>query len=181
MYGRYPGVFTSGPEYDLGLEAVSHAGGAGTHVARGQNLLRLAALADLGNSIDDTADETEEDGRDAAKGDGCVEENETADSDGKLVESTDHGIGGGRGNSDTPGGGVRDEDGAHAGDDHDHDHTVAELRREALGEVGGRPVFDEKGRSEEDGNGKKIVVVHGFCKVSVVEVSEREDTYCQSP
>lgn len=110
---------------DLGLEAVSHAGSASTHVGRGQDLLGLAALANFGNGVHDTAHEANKDGRNAAEGDRGVEKDETADGDGKLVESADHGVGSGGSNTNTPGGGVRDEDRAHAGNDHDHDDTVA--------------------------------------------------------
>ena len=118
-------------------------------------------MADLGDGIYNATDETDEDGGDTAEGDGRVEEDETADSNRKLVERTDHGVGGGRGDTDTPGGGVGYEDRAHAGDDHDHNHTVAKLGREALGEVGGRPIFNEERSDKEDRNGEQVVVVHG--------------------
>lgn len=154
-------AITSEPTIYLGLEAVSHACGASTHVGRGQNLLGLAALADLCDSVDNTADEANEDGGHTAKGDGRVKEDEAADGDGELVQSTDHGVGGGRSDADTPGGCVRDEDGTHAGDDHDGNDAVAQLGREALCQIFGRPVFDEQRSDEEDRDGKKVVVVHG--------------------
>ena len=124
-------------------------------------------MADLGEGVDETTDETDEDGGAAAKGDGRIEEHETAERDGQLVQSTDHGVGCRRGDTDGPGGCVGDEDCGKTGDDHDHDDGVALFDGEVLCDVGGGPVFDEDGGDEQDWDGEEVVVVHGWLKLAI--------------
>ncbi|KAI6768093.1 hypothetical protein HG530_006102 [Fusarium avenaceum] len=117
-----------------------------------QSVLLSLVLLDLGPGIHDTRNETNEDSRDTSNGDGGSEEDETRNSDGQLVESTDHGVGGGGGDSDAPGGAVRDEDGSQTGvDDADKD-AVSRVLGEVLGEVDAGPVLGDKGEEDKDGN-----------------------------
>jgi hypothetical protein len=99
-------VFRSYPF--LRLQAILHAAAAGAqrNVAGRQNSLGLDVLADLGQSVDETTDESDENGRYTAEGDGGVEEDQTAERNGELVQGTDHGVGRRRGDADGPGGGV---------------------------------------------------------------------------
>jgi hypothetical protein len=100
-------------EYALRLETVLHAAAASANssVAGGQNGLGLGILSYLGQSVDETTDETDEDGGDTAKGDGGIEENQTTDGNGELVQGADHRVGSRRGDTDSPGGSIGDEDG----------------------------------------------------------------------
>jgi hypothetical protein len=66
----------------------------------------LCSLLGLRNSIDDTTSSTDGDSRHALGRDGCVKENKTADSDGNLVERSNHRIGSPRSDTNTPSGSV---------------------------------------------------------------------------
>ena len=85
------------PMQSLRLQAVLHAPAAGAerNVGGGEDRLGLAVLSNLGQCIDQTTDETNDNGRDAAKGNRSIEENKTAKSNGKLVQSANHGVCGG--------------------------------------------------------------------------------------
>lgn len=100
-------LFGNRPHCRLVLETILHAPAAGAEGhASGQNGLGLAVLSDLGERIDDTTDEANENGRHAAEGDGCIEEDKTTESDGKLVQSSDHGVCGRRCDTNSPSRGI---------------------------------------------------------------------------
>jgi hypothetical protein len=107
--------------------------------------------------------------RDGGEGDGSVEEDQSGNGDGELVESSDHGVGGGGSNTDTPGGGVRDEDGGETGEQDSEHNGVTLVSGEVALHVGGRPVLEEEGEDNDHGNGEKVVVEHG---VKVLEVGQ---------
>lgn len=151
---------------ELGLRAqrVTHAlaAGANQRVGHGQDTgLGLGVLLDLGNGVDNARHEADHNRRDAGEGDGSVEEDQTRHGNGELVQGADHGVSGGGGDPDAPGGGVGDEDRGDTGDDHGEEDTVAVGLGEVTGQVGGGPVFDEQGGDNEDGNGEEVVVEHG--------------------
>lgn len=127
-----------------------------------KSVLLGLVLLDLGPSIHDARDETDEDGRNTSDGNGSSEEDETRDGNGQLVESTNHGVGGGRGDSDAPGGAVRNEDSGQTRVDDANEDTVAGVLGEVLGEVGAGPVLSDQREEDKDGNGEKVVVVHGY-------------------
>lgn len=111
-------------------------------------MLRLGVLSYLGQSINKTTNETNEDGGHTAKRDWSIEEDQTTERDGKLVQSADHGVCRRRGDADGPGRSVRDEDGRETRNYHDDNDGVALLGRKVLLNVGGGPVFDEDGGDE---------------------------------
>lgn len=149
----------------LGAQRVAHAlaAGADQRVGGGKDTgLGLGILLDLRHGVDDTRDKTDTDGGDTGESDRGVEEDETGHSDGELVQGTDHGVGGGRGDAHAPSGGVGNEDGGETGEDHgDHDAVTVGLG-EVAGQVGGGPVFEQEGGDDQDGNGQKVVVEHGW-------------------
>jgi len=112
------------------------AAGAERDVGGREDCLRLAVLADLGQGIHKTTDETNENSRYTAECDRRIEEDKTAKRNGELVQSADHGVCGGGGDADSPGGGVGDEDGRETRDDHYDDDGVALLSGEVLLDVG---------------------------------------------
>lgn len=118
-------------------------------------------MASLGPSENETGDEANKDGGDTAKSDGGVEEDETADGDGKLVEGANHGVGGRGGDANAPGRAVRDEDGSETGVNHADEEAVARLDGEVLDQVIVGPVLEEQGEDDQDGNGEEVVVEHG--------------------
>jgi hypothetical protein len=148
----------------LSLQAVLHAPAAGAErdVGGRQYSLGLAVLSHLGNSVDDTTDETNKYSRHTAEGNGCIEEDESTESDRELVQGSDHRVGCRRGDTNSPGGGVGDEDSGHAGDDHDGNDGVALLRWEVLLNVRGGPVLDKDRGDEQDGDSEEVVVVHSY-------------------
>lgn len=101
-----------------------------------QSVLGLAALSDLGKRIHDTANKADEDGRNAAKGNRGIEEDQTTDRDWELVQSANHGVGGRGGDTNAPGGGIGDEDGRETRNDHGKDDVVSLLGGEVLRDVG---------------------------------------------
>lgn len=145
-------------------QRVTHAlaAGADQRVGSRENAgLGLGVLLDLGNSVDNAGHEADDNGRDTGEGDGSVEEDQTRDGDGKLVQGTDHGVRGGGGDTHAPGGGVGDEDGGDTGDDHSEEDTVAVSLGEVTGQVGSGPVLDEQSGDDENGDGEEVVVEHG--------------------
>ena len=52
-------------------------------------------LADLGPRVDYAGNEANKDGRDTTEGDWSIEEDETTEGNWELIESTNHGVGGG--------------------------------------------------------------------------------------
>ena len=142
------------------LQRVPHALHAGA--CRQHTLARILVLAlpHFRHRINETRDETDENGAAAGKSGGSVEEDQTGESDGQLVESADHGVGSGRSHAHAPGGAVGDEDGGQAGEDHDGEDFALGSGREVDGDVGRGPVLHEEGANEEDGDREEIVVVH---------------------
>ena len=110
-----------------------------------KGVLGFRVLSNLGQSINNTTDESNKNRRYASKGNGCIEENQAAECDGELVQGADHGISSGRSYTHTPCGCIGDEDGGHSGDDHSDDDLVSLFQGEVLLNIGGRPVFEEKG------------------------------------
>lgn len=156
----------------LAARADGHHGDVGC----GKRILGLAGLANLGNSIHDTANEANEDGGYAAECGGCVEEDQTANGKRKLVQSANHGVSCRRGDTDTPSGGVRDENGGNTRNQHGGDDIVALIGREALCKVRRRPIFENNRGDDKDGNGEQVVVVHGWrsnkhCDVTQVAIN----------
>jgi hypothetical protein len=145
----------------LVLERITHALHTRASRQRALVLVLLLALPHLGNSVNDTRNESNENSAAAGKRGGRVEEDETGEGNGELVEGADHGVGGGGGDADAPRGAVGDEDGADAGENHDEEHFALLARREVDGDVGGGPVLEEEGANEEDGDGEEVVVEHG--------------------
>lgn len=129
-------------------------------------MLWLAVLSHFSQRIDEATNESNKDGGNAAEGDRSVEEDKAAESDGKLVQSADHGVGRRGCDTDGPSRSIRDEDSGKAGYNHDDDDGVALLRGEVLLDVGGRPVLDKYGSDKQNWNGQEVVVVHG-CPQSV--------------
>ena len=141
------------------------AAGAHRRIDSGENTgLGFCGLFDFGKGKDHAADGADTNGGDTRNGARSVEEDETAKGDGKLVESTDHRVGGGSGDADAPGGGIGDEDRGETGEDHGEDEIVTVIFREVLGYVFRGPVFDEERAAEEDGDGENVVVKHGCGK-----------------
>ena len=60
-------------------------------------------LSNFRPGVDESADETDENSGNAAKGHRSCEEDETEDGDGEFVNGADHGVGCRGSNSDTPG------------------------------------------------------------------------------
>lgn len=146
--------------------------GAGAHngsVGGGEGHLGLLLHLHLAPGIDDAADETKENGRHAAKGDGSVEEDETTDGNGQLVEGSNHGVGGRGGDTDAPGGGVRDENGAETRVDHAEHQAVARLDREVAGQILTGPVLEKESEDNNNGDGQEVVVEHGLGQVSIAQ------------
>lgn len=120
------------------------------------------SLADLSPCVNNARDKSDKDGGNAAESDRSIKEDETADGDWELVQSTNHGVGGRGGDTDAPCGGVGDEDGSKSRVDHGHDLAVAGCYWEVLVEVGGRPVLDDEGQNDQDWNGEEVVVEHSI-------------------
>lgn len=140
-------------------------------------------MANLGPGKDKPTDETQEDGSNTAEGDGSIEENETADGDRELVEGADHGVGCRGGDTNAPGRAVRDEDGGQTGVHHSNHELVLGLLGEVAGKVLRRPILKQQGEDNQDGDGKEVVVEHGYwasvyCTLIVVVSPE---TYCHNP
>lgn len=98
---KYPGF--------LVLEAISHALCARRDwdIRGGQNTSsRLVVLLDLSQGVDETRDETDDDGGDTGESNGGIEEDETGDSNGELIQGADHGVSCRGGDTDTPGGSI---------------------------------------------------------------------------
>lgn len=146
----------------VGVPVAQRAGAHGGLAAGRQDANVLGLLADLGPGKDKTADEADKDGRDAAEGDGGVEEDQAADGDGELVQGADHRVRRRRGDADAPCRAVRDEDGGQARVDHADHQLVARLLGEVLGQVLGRPVLDQQRADDKDGDGEQVVVEHGW-------------------
>jgi hypothetical protein len=119
-------------------------------------------LSHLCERIDDTTDETDEDGGNTAERDRRIKEDQATERDRELVESTDHGVRCGGCDTNSPGRGVRDEYRRKTRQNHDEDDGVALVGGEVLLEVRGRPVLDDNGRNQEDGDSEEVVVVHGW-------------------
>nr|POE97733.1 hypothetical protein CFP56_79220 [Quercus suber] len=142
----------------LRLQRVPHA----LHArARGQNVALAAAagcarlrLPDLGQRVDQATDEADEDGANAGDGDGRVEEDQAGDRDGEFVEGAHHAVGGRRGDTDTPCGGVGDEDGGDTRDGHDDEDSVPGLGGEVEVEL------DALAHAQEIGGGAEAVEHH---------------------
>ena len=125
------------PFQALGAQRVSHTLAAGTD-RRGENTgSGLGVLLDLGNGVDNATDEADSDSGNTGEGDWRIEEDETRQGDGQLVESANHGVCGGGGSTDTPCGCVRDEDRGSTGQNHGEEDTVTVGLREVAGKVGG--------------------------------------------
>lgn len=148
----------------LRSQRIAHALAAGAYqrVGSGQHAgPGLGVLLDLGHGVDNAAHETDTNSRHTGEGDRGIEEDQTRKGDGQLVEGADHRVGGGRGHAHAPGGGVRDEDGGETRQDHGEDDTIAIGLGEVASQVGGRPVFNQQGEHDQDGNGQEVVVEHG--------------------
>jgi hypothetical protein len=154
----------------LSFQTVLHTPTASAegNVGGGQHSLGLAVLTDFCERVDDTTNETNEDSRHTAECDWSIEEYQTTESDGKLVQGSNHGVGGGRCDANSPSRCVGDEDGGKTRDDHDGNDSVALFGGEVLLDVRGGPVFNEDGCDEEDGDSEKVVVVHG-CSMSMYD------------
>lgn len=126
----------------------------------------LVGLRNLGVGEDETTDEAESDGRNAAERDRGVEEDETADGNGKLVQGSNHGVGRRGGHSDAPCRAVGDEDGAETGVHHAEEQRLARLDGEVPEKVLGRPILSDQGADNEHGDSKEVVVEHG-CSINV--------------
>ncbi len=114
-----------------------------------------------GPGVDYTTHETDKDGRYTTKSDRGREKDQATDSNGKLVESSHHGVCSRRSNADTPRRTVRDEDSSETRVDHANNDSVASLLGEVLGEVDARPVLCQEGADDENGDREKVVVIHG--------------------
>lgn len=121
-------------------------------------------MAGLGPGENETGDEADKDGSNTTESDGGVEEDETADGDGKLVEGANHRVGGRGGDANAPGGAVRDEDGGETRVDHADEQAVARLDGEVLDQVVVGPVLEEQGEDDQDGDGEEVVVEHGWSR-----------------
>lgn len=142
-------------------------------------------LSDLGPSEHQTGDETDEDGRNTAEGDGSVEEDKSGEGNGELVEGSDHGVGGGRGCTNAPGGAIRDEDGGKTGVDHADVKGVPVLLGEVLGQVLDGPVLSDQGADDKYRDTEGVVVEHSWRdSVSPLPaqcVHSHRATYCPNP
>ena len=123
----------------------------------------------LGHDVDQTCGEPNKDGGNGEKVDWGVEEDQAGQCDRQFVQGTDHGVGGGGGDSDAPARAVGDPDGGCAGDDHSKPDTDPGGWREVQVQVGRRPVFQQEGGDQQDRDGQQVVVVHG---VEVLEVGQ---------
>lgn len=146
----------------LCLCSIAIALGTGAHnwLCCGKDISLRLVLSNLCPCIHDATDETDEDGRYTSECDRGCEENETTDSDWQLVESTNHRVGCGGSDTDTPSRAVWNEDSSKTRVDHAENEVVSGLKWEVLGEVLGWPVFENEGANEEDRNGEKVVVEH---------------------
>jgi hypothetical protein len=89
----------------------------------------------LCHSIDNTTDEANENGRDTSESNGSIEEDETTESKGKLVQSANHGISRRRGDTDAPGRGIGNEYGGKTREDHSGNQRATFVHREVLVDV----------------------------------------------
>lgn len=132
-------------------------------VGQWQRRLRLLfALLKLGHRIHNTTNETQDNGRDAAKRNRSSEENYAQNSNRQLVERTDHGVCRGGSGTDTPSSRVGDEDGAQTRVDHANGQAVARRGGEVVVEIASGPVLDEEGGDHKYGNSEEVVVVHDY-------------------
>jgi hypothetical protein len=160
----------------LRLQAIPHAlaARAQRNVGSRENLLRLGVLSEFGERVDNTADEADKDGRNTSESNRRIKEDQTTQRNGELVQSTNHGVGRGRGNTDGPCGGVRDEDRRETRHHHDKDDDIALVRGEVLLDVGRGPVLDEDGGDEQHRDGEQVVVVHSWKVLVWVTENARE-------
>lgn len=132
-------------------------------VGRGQDTdLRLSVLLNLGDGIHNTTDETNNDGGNTGEGDRSIEEDQTGQSNGKLVQRANHGVCRRGGDTHTPCGGVGDEDRRETGKNHGHDNVVAAFHGEVAVNVGRGPILSQERENDEDGNRQQVVVEHGW-------------------
>ena len=119
-------------------------------------------MSNLCPCVDNTTDESNNNGRNAAECDWSREEDQAGDGNRELVECSNHGIGGGGCDTDTPGGAVGDEDGSQTRVDHSGHKAVPCFDREVFQDILVGPVLEDKRAEEEDRNSKEIVVEHGW-------------------
>lgn len=124
-------------------------------------------LLDLSHGVDDSSHESDKNGGNGRESGGGAEKDDSRQRQRQLVESSDHGVGGGRGDSHTPGRAVRNTDTHETRDDHGEDDEVSGLGGEVDSHVGSRPVFKQQRREQENGNGQQVVV-EGGVKVAKV-------------
>lgn len=127
-------------QIDLGTQRVPHtlAAGADRGVGGRQDTSPwLSVLLDLSNGVDDTANKANDDSRNAGEGNRGIEENKSRDSNGKLVQSSNHGVSGRRSDANAPGGGIGNKHRRQAGEDHGENDAVAVHGREVAVDVGG--------------------------------------------
>lgn len=129
----------------------------------------LLQLLLLGNSVDQTGNESNENRGDGPEVDGGIEENQTGQGNWQLVQSTNHRVGGGRSHSNTPSRAVRNTDRRGTREDHGKNGGSSVGCREVLCEVLGRPVLKQKGGHQQHRDRQQVVVVHG---VEVLEVGQ---------
>lgn len=149
----------------LGVGGIPIALRAGARHLGGREDALAHRLPDLGPSKHETGDKTNKDGRNTAESDGSVEEDKSGEGNGQLVEGSDHGVGGGRGCADAPGGAVRDEDGGETGVDHTDVKGVPGLLGEVPRQVLGGPILSDQGADDKHGDTERVVVEHGWRQV----------------
>lgn len=95
------------PRNCLVFKAVLHAPAAGAERhACGQDGLGFAVLSHLCECVNDAANEADKDGGNTAESDRRIEEDQSTESNGKLVQSSYHGVCGRGCDTDGPGRGV---------------------------------------------------------------------------
>lgn len=134
-----------------------------------QLLSTFLLLLLLGNRVHQTRHKADKDRRNRPEVNGCVKENQTRQCNWQFVQSADHGVGGGRCHSDTPGRTVRNGDSRSTRKNHGGDGGVSGLRWEVLVHSLWGPVLQEKSGHEQNGDGQQVVVVGG---VEVLEVGQ---------
>lgn len=119
----------------------------------------------FGNGVNQTGKETQKDGRDGVKVTWSIKEDQTGKGNWQLVQSTNHGVSGRGGDSNTPTGTVRDTNSRQTRNDHGDDRRLGKVGLQVLN----TPVLKHERKDQQDWNRQDIVVVHG---VKVLEVSQ---------
>lgn len=129
----------------------------------------LLLLVLLGNSVNQTRNETNKNGGNRPEVNSSIKENQTRQSDWQLVQSADHGVSSRRSDSNTPSRAVGDTHGRSTRENHGKNGGSSVFCREVDGKVSGRPIFENERTDQKNWNRQQVVVVHS---VKVLKVGQ---------